>query len=409
MMFTFFPKVRLATGLMVFGCILCVSGLTMLLAAPADTPAMTFQAPFDPHVFLTAKGSGNNESAETYYRTIDPLGQKKDLVNWKRLNRFFSTASPSVRALYFNGGDLAIGRDMNCTSYNTFSPTTLVIACYVSNYGPAPFVNNAPNPAYPIRGETLRQLLQAFFVPAQQKPFATVAMEWIFLASAGANNRLNNVTFYVFDETGKRIPAAALDYGGAKAVPQMCMACHGGVVESGTDSSGRATLNVVGASFLPFDVVTFEYSSVRQLTLASQLEAFRTLNALVRITANVNPLNNLPNVNLQVDDLIDGMYPGGVFIPGSRPTNSYVPAGWSADRTLYRDIVKPFCRTCHIASHVENFDSVADWRAKLGIIKRYICTGFMPNAQITFNNMWRDNRAIDFLGSLPSDLRITCP
>ena len=126
---------------------------------------------------------------------------------------------------------------------------------------------------------------------------ATVAMVYSGTSDNSNNPPANNITFYVYDLNGNLSPSATLDDEGPKSVPRMCMACHGGRY---TPHSGTSAATVKGASFLPFDVLSFYYSSAfnKQYGVNPQQEAFRMLNLLVKTTNGGNQPQN-PVIRLQ--------------------------------------------------------------------------------------------------------------
>ena len=94
------------------------------------------------------------------------------LTEWKDAAGFPAMGTPDAHAIYGNLYDLRIGRDMNCVTSANGN-----IACYLTNYGPAPFdpatggVNTlwlgANN--FPRLGEAIEDAI------AGNAPFATVA------------------------------------------------------------------------------------------------------------------------------------------------------------------------------------------------------------------------------------------
>ena len=129
--------------------------------------------------WLSRKGVGTLTEATSYYQRVGgsfaySLSQSNNqllifndtLKNFMARNGFGQ--SGEVHAVYFNNIDLRIGRDMHCKQNGAR------VACYVSNYGPPPFLNGAPNPAYPDPHTALAQVAQAATLP----PIATVAMEY---------------------------------------------------------------------------------------------------------------------------------------------------------------------------------------------------------------------------------------
>lgn len=209
------------------------------------------------------------------------------------------------------------------------------------------------------------------------------------------------VKFFVYGSEGQLLDDAALDSEGAKRVPGVCLACHGGIYDP-------ATHVVKGASFLPFNVNTFKFSTVSPYTRAEQEEAFRKLNQLVYRTRP-------PEHGEPVQDFIDGLYGlNGVFTANTPARNDLVPAAWDGpDRDLYTKIVRPYCATCHIAMGNDkylNFSSAFEFKHRLSgdRLRNNVCLNrSMPHAEVTFSNFWTDNMGqqpqafADALGLLP--------
>ena len=223
---------------------------------------------------------------------------------------------------------------------------------------------------------------------------ATVAMVYNGTPNNSSTLPPNNITFYVYDLNGNLSPSATLDDEGPKSVPRMCMACHGGRY---TPHSGTSAATVKGASFLPFDVLSFYYSSAfnKQYGVNPQQEAFRMLNLLVK-TANGGNQPQNPNETAIVD-FINGMYcpdpnNGGVLSncstpvenSGSTASDVYFPSNWigSANQKLYSDVVKPYCRMCHLAQPVTFFQAT-DFSPLF--VPSLLCTqNDMPHAEVPF-------------------------
>jgi len=221
---------------------------------------------------------------------------------------------------------------------------------------------------------------------------ATVAMVYSGTSNNSNNPPANNITFYVYDLNGNLSTSATLDDEGPKSVPRMCMACHGGRY---TAHSGTSIATVTGASFLPFDVLSFYYSSAfnKQYGVIPQQEAFRMLNLLVKTTNG----GNQPQTGNQtaIVDFINGMYcpdanNGGVLSncatpvenSGSTASDVYFPIGWSGNRTLYSDVIKSYCRMCHFAQPVTFFQST-DFSPLF--VPSLLCTQKdMPHAEVPF-------------------------
>lgn len=465
--------------------------LTASSCPPSPTP--TRAVPGHNSLWLSRHATTTADTVP-YYRTINALGDT--LSNFKQRNGF--NAATEVSAVYFNAGDLNLGRGMHCTQNND------VIACYVSNFGPVPAQQGFPNST---------QALSEAIVGTS--PFATVAMEtaleptpktvsvrerdgvpttnqgvqqcpftgndgpptgvdvdtgldlfpgdtvdfsatgtiWSGVCLAGQNpaagwNTISNnpdlplsgtapysligkvgtgVYFLIGDSlsythrgqggrlklrTNDEIPGngtgsfsvtvtvhrqvrfyvygpppaeslqnnAALDTEGAKPVPGLCLACHGGRYDP-------QTLNVTGASFLPFDVFSFVFSAQPGFTLVpDQQEKFRQLNSLVKKTGP-----NKANPNNPIVEFIDGLYSDGtVDTPGTAANNRYVPTDWLAQQSVYNIVIKPYCRTCHIAMGPAN-----DWTKRTQFIaskpsiQNSVCNLHdMPHAEVPFLKFW---------------------
>lgn len=299
--------------------------------------------------FLTLKATAASETAQ-YYAAIgaQPGGSRSTLTGFRNANGF---PGGETVTYYFNAGDLGFGRQMHCRAV-----TGGRVACYVSNFcSPAPaFPNCAPSASADdaVQNEGL---------------IATVAMETM-------PGQSNDVRFYVYNNVGNIVPSADLDGFGQKPVPGLCLACHGG-------SYNPSTNVVTGASFLPFDVFSFEYPTVAGYSFANQENAFQTQNGLMLSTGSDQGVN----------DLVNGWYnaTGGVFNPAATADPNYLPSAWSTERDLYQFVVAPFCRTCHVAQGASrDWDSFAEFST--AAVPSFVCGAkFMPHAKVPFDEFWQ--------------------
>jgi hypothetical protein len=314
---------------------------------------------------------------------------KNTLDEWKQANGFNDRRpilGGPLRAVYFNAGDLNIGRDMHCNQNGQN------IACYVSNYSRSPFNADEANVQLSLAGAIsgVHSSANGFL--------ATVAME-VSLANP------SNVKFYVYGQgdsaTGFAIldtESNALNHFTGGYSPFNCLACHGGNYDPTTNT-------VQGAALLPFDVYSFRYSTQPGYTQADQEEPLRRLNALVRSTRP-----NLPAGADGIVTFIDGMYAGQVGVQGAKANNSWMPPGWASAPNVYNAIVKPFCRTCHLAMSGDlSFPSYDRFRGMQAILASQLCSGGMPQAEVPFRKFWQ-NPTISWIGYLqdPSVLGLHC-
>ncbi|MCC7361233.1 MAG: hypothetical protein IT317_17235 [Anaerolineales bacterium] len=323
--------------------VLCLA-LGVVLAAATVTLAGGGLFPRNLNPFLSRKGIGDATEAGQYYSVINaPL----TLADWK--NAYFPPSGGSNRASanYYNAGDLGFGRAMHCYEEANFT------ACYVANHG-----LGAAAPA--------EISVQATIANTHQLP--TVAMVYDYLN----NGQPNDVTFYAYDVNGNLLTHVALDGEGDKYLPHLCLPCHGGTYNSTNNT-------VSDAQFLPFDLESFAYSPTAGWTRAAQTEQFRVLNAMVR--------NALPDA--KIANLLDGWYGGvaAVYNPNAVFNDDFIPAAYNgnaADQQMYSEVVKPYCRGCHMAQGYDlETPSQLDSAFNAVFVDRD-----MPHAELTSHRFW---------------------
>jgi hypothetical protein len=306
-----------------------------------------------------------------YYAQIDPTNQRTTLAAFKARNGFSATNTalpgyePVVAATYFNRADLELGRRMFCVRKVAGG----AVACFVTNYG---------DPAQPPPGPQDAEAPSLAAAVSQNAAglVATVAMEY------RPNDAANRVTFLAYNSVGVRAELVELDTEGAKAIPGACLSCHGGRFNAAAD-------RVTGAHFLPFDVDNFGYSSTAGYSLASQQNAFRALNNLVLATGPTTPIT----------DLVNGWYGSNLGTTGPIQNTDFVPVGWAGQELMYREVVKPYCRSCHVALDVNNFTTYDS--LKFSAAKQRACDNDfkdMPHAQVTRRNFWESTARGHLIG-----------
>jgi hypothetical protein len=322
-----------------------------------ETPRVIFQ------------GNVVDDPAVDYYAAVDPQSTRTTLAAWKTVNGFAANGSalpgyePAVSTTYFNKGDLELGRHMNCVKKSS----TAAMACYVTNYGD-------PAQVLPGPGDSASASLTAAVARNPAGLVATVAMEY---RPASANHR---VTFFAYDPAGARVTRVVLDGEGAKNMPGACLSCHGGRFQSATSS-------VAGAHFLPFDVDNFSYSGAAGFTLAAQQDAFRALNKLI--------LGAGPTT--AITELVNGWYDSNLGSAGPDQDTDFVPQGWDGQEVVYQELVKPYCRGCHVtldepAAPPQIFDlnTYDELNAFRFVALDRICERYdMPHAEVTRKLFWQ--------------------
>ncbi|MEO8702681.1 MAG: hypothetical protein ABI867_21735 [Kofleriaceae bacterium] len=322
------------------------------LAIDPEEPTDTIVAVANPGLapagwtYLVENPVGSITETLDYYTVTDAPATLTDFMTR------FGFPGDETNALYYNAGDLGIAREMHCRSIEI---PVGGLACYVRNFG---IFGGA-------RDEALGLALAA------GPPLATVAM--VYRPPIDADN---SVTFVVYGPDGARVNEAQLDTrGDNKSIPHNCLNCHGG--RSTYDVTSHTSKN---ARFLAFDPIAFEFAERPDLTLASQEEKFRRLDRLIGLAAPTTA----------VREVIEGMFP----LDNSPYDPEFVPVGWNAkprDARVYREVVAPYCRSCHSAFESATLDpatfATADgFKAKANVIVQKVCgagpTG-MPTAEAT--------------------------
>lgn len=375
-------------------------------------PAVVFNnhaiPPTSDHFLIN--GTVNDTSAD--YKTQTTTGiyaGRGTFAGWRSANGFGGGAT-ETSAVYFNNGDLKFGRGMHCRTVS-HSGTPFAqdwIACYVSNFGTVgvDFSQQSSNP-----------LTDAY---ANTNVAATVAMEY-------HPDQTNRVQFWAYKgdnpaaTAGDYFPNPALDVEGNKAMPNICMGCHQGTY------GGTGSL-VNGAVFLPFDIDSFigDDGNPLQNTLGGgghrpTQQDFRQLNAFALQASNVSGSVSPAYQRLMDIWYKDGAHPGGVndagatyhFNQGAAALNANTPGIFATHQALYDDVIRPVCRTCHIArnSASDTWDQLSQLTALSMSIQGFACgpgndspKHTMPHAQVPYKRFWEQNLQT----TLGSELSFTC-
>jgi hypothetical protein len=318
-----------------------------------------------------------------------------------------ATDPPEVSALFFNAVDLALARSMHGrTSIVNGEKRT---AYYVCNYrNPSDFMH----PANPILS-----LQDAKNDPDNSNAIACVAFDY------SADPARNFTKFYVFVK-GRLAASADLDGNGEKFVPGLCKACHGADNQARQPFTNNVVNGNIGAHFLPFDLDNFDYLDDSAFTRRAQESKFKQLNEMI---LNTDPAP-------VVRELIRGWYENT-----TEQNSPFVPEGWKGQTQLYRRVVKPSCRTCHVAmrpgppvlpdSPDLDFDRFEGFKNQANTIRDRVCRNAegitnpdvvrlfrsMPNSKVTFDLFWLDivqrTVLVRFLRDavVPPDPRLQCP
>lgn len=283
--------------------------------------------------------------------------------------------------------DLGLGRRVNCTPLSG-KPLNGVL-CWATSHGQPPGNGASPNGTQlALAAEQMSDVksLNVILMTSQGAFFGT----W----EAGMlNGRDAFEQESKFAETAQQKYNTALDSQGAKFVPQVCLSCHGGRY----DATRRI---VVGASLLPLVPAHLTFSSPQ--ARAANEEQIRRIN---RIILDTNPAP-------AIRDQIVAQYNGNPDAAGTPANDNAVPPGWAAQPGLYRQVVAPFCGTCHFAQTGPlNFASFANLQQNKQRVQRAVCTDFsMPHSEQGLRRFWSQGGPVSLPGLLSTALGYAkCP
>lgn len=330
--------------------------------------------------------------ATAYYTAIDPNNNEDTLDKWKAANGFGNLSTGTeVTVVVGDQKDLGYGRRITARNKNDGT-----IAVMVENYLVAPaayYTYSSLNlDAAVVQdqrwhvGTNAIEFSATACTPSDPASCATAAADW----TTNTGGPAKFAKFYTFNPTtGARLLAADLDGRGDKAMPGICITCHGGrgdpltpldTKPGGTNlplfpwvgNSASQKRGDVQAHMQPLIVDSFGYSTTPGYTRADQESKLKTINKWVLSSYPILPSDVCSPTTLCPEDanrrvisysynewggtaanVIKAAY-GGPGLPNATFSDTYVPAGWqtpaiSVDQTpLYKAVVAPYCRTCHI-------------------------------------------------------------
>jgi hypothetical protein len=286
-------------------------------------------------------------------------------------------------AAFADLNDLGLGRRVNCT---ILTPTPRITMCWATSHGHLPAPGQAPNgAALAAAGESAVDIksLNIIITSAQGSFFGT----W---EAAQAATRGGEAGFS--DASGKRY-LTALDSQGLKSVPNACLSCHGGRYDPTRQI-------IVGASLMPLIPAHLHFSTPQ--ARASAEESIRRINLIILESSPS------PTVSTQIRTLYNGT-PG---TPGARANDAAVPSGWASQPGLYRQVIAPYCGTCHFSqTGLLHFGSFANLQLNKQRVQKAVCTDFsMPHSEQGFRRFWSEGGTVSLPGLLSSTLGYTkCP
>lgn len=355
--------------------------------------------------------------ANAYYAAIDGANERLTKNNWKAKNGFGNGATGTeVTVVFGDKKDLGYGRRMTARRNNDGS-----LAFFVDNY----LVDTGSSSGYTYSSLNV----DAAVVQSSQRFVSTSAIEFSDINGTGAGNKF--VKFYVFDTNGNRKTLVDQDGLGEKAMPEICVSCHGGRADRLTSAGnfpivGNARSQVAGdttSRLQGLKVHTFDFSALNDPTIgsarsrAAQEAAMKTINQWIHDAYASTGVNEWDGTVAQ--SFIETVY-GGPAFPNSTYSDTaattFLPDRNAADTWtangqagLYQNVVGPACMTCHILRGTKNqpdigfttftqFDGYAD-RVKAHVYDR----GNMPLVKLVFDEFWNNSSTMpQLLAGLPS-------
>lgn len=351
---------------------------------------------------------------QAYYNAVDPRGERATLAAWKQKNGFGSGFDANV--IFRDAKDLGYGRRM----YARRDPVTGNTSVYVDNFvvilQPGSSTNYGPlNVEAAIAGDT-------------QYLIGTNAIEFSPANQDGANDngamRINK--FFTFDRNGNRVTSADLDGRGAKHMPSMCWACHGGQTLP-LDVNGKfQAVSLRSAKFNLLDAAILEYSPQASYQRPRLEAGVRTINSFVhdaflemQSTAS-RPASTAGKWSADFSlALAEGRY--GATFGNSTSDDSFIPEGWKQNpafpsrpvgvEQLYKQVVEPHCLGCHSLqgttagegikvlvdgqsvslANAINFSSYEKFISYRSRIADYVYhRGLMPLSLRNYESFWKD-------------------
>jgi hypothetical protein len=361
--------------------------------------------------------TNTNAYAAAYYAAVDPNNERETLDEFKAANGFGAGGGNATEHLvvFRDVRDLGYGRRMTGRFVGTPGQVPERVAFFVENY----FVN-VPGGGYN------RINVDAAVARDTNWHIGTNAIEWSCHPSeAGDPNCRRYAKYFNFSPSGQRQLAVDLDGRGAKAMPGPCISCHGGRGDPlEADGSFPKVANTLLADEDPtvasfgdvqarlhvFQVDTFEWATTAGFTRADQEARLKDFNTWVLCTyplaagaGNAAGPNGCTRRAAGTNEwegtaaaLIEAAY-GGAALPNAAFDDSTVPAGWAGEAALYEQVVRPYCRTCHVVRGTNNqddidFSTAAKFAGYADRIKAHVFDrGNMPLALIVYQDFWRSS------------------
>jgi hypothetical protein len=282
--------------------------------------------------------------------------------------------------VYGNTADLGFGRRTSCAEGLAPPPGYLTTICMTSSHGPGAGQAGFGDPTTITDAAWQNTSINTTTIITKD----ATGMRFLVFGPPGGGGG------YASGPYGGVAPShyTLIDTEGQKFAPHTCLACHGGTYDA-------TTKRVQGASFLPLDPWMFVYKGGPS-GRAAQEDKIRQINNFV--------LRSKPSAAIVA--YLNGLYGGAVATTGAKATDDFVPSGWSAQAGLYRQVVRPYCASCHLAQQpAYSFSSWGNFQGNAALIQAAVCMSHsMPHAEVPFKEMWTKSGTFFLPGLLAASL-----
>ena len=374
---------------------------------------------------------GAAEYAKAYYEAIDPSNAKDTLAKWKSANNIGVITGGHTEHSITVGDQRDLGYGRRMTAHLNPDGT---MAFVVENYLVGAYGGYSPLNLEAAIKQVAQWHLGTNAIEFSPGPFAGTGVR-------PANGNFNK--FYTFDPvSGARLSTISLDGRPSKAMPTVCISCHGGRGDPLTpaDASGKLLFPQVMNSYSqhrgdvqaqlhPFEPAAFDFSGISGFTRAELEPEMKAINKMVlcslslpvgTIPASVPPEDQCRRVATQneyqgtASTHLKAMY-GGDGLPraSAETTDTYVEASWAAagQSALYLNVQAQSCRVCHLLRGTGNqsdinFETFVHFDSNKDRIKAHIADrGNMPLAKLIYDKFWSTVSIFQTMGTyLVSDL-----
>jgi mono/diheme cytochrome c family protein len=353
--------------------------------------------------------------AQAYYAAIDPAN-KRDTLN-KFISHHENDGSDWVHVIFRDTIDLGYGRDMYMREHINENGCP-EIAFYVRNFvvAPVPGFDYGPlNLDAAINNDT-------------NFHFGTNAIEVSRADGDVGCTGPRFLKFFTYAPTGERLLFADLDRRGPKAMPQICVSCHGGILRPldgnrnfTTTYADDTVIGDIKPRLQRFSVDTFEFSNTPGFTRAELEQNLKIMNDTILSTyvPSENPQGSTAGEwqGTFAREILEGHYTDPASgQPSQTYISDFVPDGWKSgtvagrpadtDR-LYREVVLHHCIVCHAVRGTDlgpdndslpnrqgmdiDFSTWEKFASYAEDIARLVFTeGRMPLSLLNFQTFWED-------------------